>query len=120
MSFNRDALIAAMTESGAIQAGEFDDIEITVTDVTAEHDELAEAAGRREFERVSPMLYDLRRETIAEMEEHKPDLNGRVWRTINNTKPDPKDKRTFVPSTLMNQNQTACHIAQAIHPSALV
>ena len=41
---------------------------------------------------------------------------GRPWRTINNTKPDAKDKRTFVPTTL--PNEIACHIAQAIHPSA--
>ena len=38
---------------------------------------------------------------------------GRPWRTINNTKPDPKDQRTFVPTTLTKQNEIACHIAQA-------
>ena len=44
---------------------------------------------------------------------------GRPWRTINNTKPDAKDRRTFVPSTLTHHNEIACHIAQAIHPSAV-
>ena len=41
---------------------------------------------------------------------------GRCWRTINNTKPHAEDKRTFIPTTL--PNEIACHIAQAIHPSA--